>query len=71
MKVKQEDMYNRKLISPTDAEKLHKTGILSDRRWTKLQECVEQKTGKPVIAPESDKRPAIVVDIASDFTPEV
>lgn len=64
MRLKVDEMYKFTLISPTQAEKLLKD---SPRRWAKLEAMVVQPEGKPVIAPESDKRPALVVSNADDF----
>lgn len=66
MRLKQEQMYNFKLISPTQAEKLLKTE--SPRRWKKAESLVTQPDGKPSVAPESDSRPALVIaPVADDF----
>lgn len=58
MRLKQDEMYTFKIISPTQAEKLLKD---SPRRWNKLQDLITQKEGGPSVAPESDKRPALVI----------
>lgn len=69
MRVKLEDMYDFKLISPTSAEKLHKAGTIGPRQWPKLQSLITQNEGKPHVAPESDSRPALVVTpVVDDFT---
>jgi hypothetical protein len=57
-----EEAYNLKLISPTQAEKLLKD---SPRRWTQLEPLIGQSSGKPSVAPESDKRPAY--SVANNF----
>jgi hypothetical protein len=68
MRLKVEEMYDLSLISPTTAEKLHKAGTIGPRQWPKLVALVSQSEGKPSVAPESDKRPAIVVaSAAEDF----
>lgn len=64
MRLKQEEMYDFKLISPTTAEKLLKKD--SPRRWKKLSELIVQKEGQPSIAEEADKREAIIIKPASD-----
>lgn len=61
MRLKVEQMYDLKLISPTTAEKLAKAGDLGPRQWDKLQALITQADGKPSVAPESDKRQAIQV----------
>lgn len=58
MRLKKEEMYDFKLISPTTAEKVFKD---TPRRWNKLKELITQSDGKPSVAPVSDKRPALVV----------
>lgn len=63
MRLKQDEMYDFKLISPTTAEKLLKE---SPRRWTKVAELITQSEGKPTVAPERDKRPALVINNAAD-----
>lgn len=68
MHLKQEEMYDMKLISPTTAEKLYKAGTIGPRQWTKLQELITQNEGKPHVAPESDSRPALEVKpVVEDF----
>lgn len=66
MRLKQEQMYNFKVISPTQAEKLLKAE--SPRRWKKAESLITQRDGSPSVAPESDKRPALVIaPVADDF----
>jgi hypothetical protein len=65
-KVKTEEMYDLKLISPTTAEKLATTKALGPRQWTKLQNLVIQAEGSPSVAPASDRRPALQVSAATD-----
>ncbi len=73
MRLKVEQMYDMKVISPTDAEKLHKAGAIGPRQWPELETLVTQSAGKPTLVPESDKRPAISpaasVDDFDDCTP--
>lgn len=66
MRLKLEQMYDLKLISPTTAEKLHKAGAIGPRQWPKLQDFITQSDGKPSVAPESDKRPALVIQATAD-----
>jgi hypothetical protein len=66
MRVKEPEMYERKLISPTKAEKLAKTEAIGPRQWKQLEELIERPEGKPAVALESDPRPAIT--LADDFT---
>lgn len=66
MRLKVEDMYDLKLISPTTAEKLHKAGVIGPRQWPRLQELITQAEGKPSVAPADDKRPALVMTAVED-----
>ncbi len=66
-------VYVSKLVSPAQAEKLtwEKAGVptsLSDRQKKSMNaEYVSTASGKPVVAPESDPREAIVLDAAPMF----
>lgn len=64
MRLKQEQMYNFKLISPTQADKL--LAKESPRRWKKVETLITQRDGSPSVAPESDKRPALVIAPPAD-----
>ena len=55
-RMKQDEMYDFKLISPTVAEKRLAE---SPKRWAKLEQLVTRSEGKLSVAPESDKRPAV------------
>lgn len=66
MRMKLEAMYDFSLISPTTAEKLHKDGTIGPRQWPKLQGLITQSEGKPSVAPDIDKRPALVIAAAAD-----
>lgn len=64
-RMRQDEMYDLSLISPTKAEKLFKE---NPKRWAKVQEHVTQSEGKPSVAPATDKRPALAVpSVADDF----
>lgn len=65
-RVKLEDMYDLKLISPTSADKLAKAEVIGKRQWPKLQALITQSEGKTHVAPESDPRPALDVRPVSD-----
>jgi hypothetical protein len=68
MRLKVEEMYDLKLISPTSAEKLHKAKVIGPRQWPKLQTLIGRSDPKPSVAPVSDKRDAYVpAPIADDF----
>jgi hypothetical protein len=65
MRLKVEEMYDLKLISPTSAEKLAKAKsgekpVLGPRQWTKLQPLIGRSDPKPSVAPITDKRDAYV-----------
>lgn len=65
-RVKIEDMYDMKLISPTSADKLAKAEVIGKRQWPKLAELIVQNDGRPHVAPASDPRPALDVRPAVD-----
>jgi len=71
MRMKLEDMYDFKLISPTTAEKLAKAGTIGPRQWPKLKALITQADGKPHVAPVSDPRPALDISpVTDDFVVE-
>lgn len=61
MRLKDDVIFKQSLISPTQAEKLVKTGELGPRQWTKLQDLISRSAPKPTVVPESDKRPALSI----------
>lgn len=63
MRLKQDEMYSFKLISPTTAEKLLKD---TPKRWARLESLIGQSEGKPVLAPASDKRAALQIKPVSE-----
>lgn len=66
MRIKHDQMYEYSLISPTTAEKLVRYGDIGPRQWSKLQALVTQSEGRPSVAPEADRRPALVIASAED-----
>ena len=56
MRLKLDEMYNKKIISPTQAEKLLKD---SPRKWVRLEPLIVKPEGKPTVVPIGDKRPAL------------
>ena len=56
MRLKVAEMYNHKLKSPAQLEKVLKS---NPRKWAKVVDLITQANGKPTIALESDKRSAI------------
>lgn len=66
MRLKREEMYDFKLITPAKAEKL--LAKENPRRWNKLAKIIDQPNGKPSVAPYTDKRKTYVVpDASADF----
>lgn len=66
MRLKDDEMYDKSIISPTRAEDLLKKD--SPRRWKKLQPLITRAEGKPTVVPVSDKRLAIeAAPVADDF----
>ena len=67
-RLKNEDMYEFKLFSPTKAEK-----VLGEqpKRWAQLEKLIVQSDGKPSVAPESDKRPALSMAPSADGMEEI
>ncbi len=51
-----DDIYTRKLITPTQAEKLLKT---KPDTWEQAQALITRADGSPIVVPESDRRPAL------------
>lgn len=65
-RLKHEEMFDYRLISPTTAEKVLKD---QPKRWKALQDLITQAPGKATVAPASDKRAAITVKpVADHFT---
>ena len=67
MRIKADDMYTKKVISPAQAEKLHKSGVIGERQWPKLQDLITQAEGNPTIVKESDPRPVYQLASINDF----
>lgn len=65
-RVGEDKIYTKKIISPTQAEKLAKAGDLGPRNWKKLEELVTRSEGGLSVAPESDKREAVKPQIEAD-----
>lgn len=63
-RLKADEMYNKKLISPTQAEKILKD---KPRVWHKAAKLVTQSEGKLHLAPADDKRPAQAPTSTDDF----
>jgi hypothetical protein len=63
-RLKQDEMYDFTLISPTTAEKV--LAAASPKRWAKAQALIRRSDGKPSVAPAADKRPALAIKPAID-----
>lgn len=61
MRIKHDQMYKYAVISPTQAEKLAKDGVIGKKQWPKLQDMITRADGKLQLVPETDKRPAVAV----------
>ena len=65
-RMRQDDMYDMTLISPTKAEKLFKS---NPKRWEKVEAMTSRSDGKPSVAFASDKRSEMTVhSVADDFS---
>jgi hypothetical protein len=62
-RLRQEEMYDFSLISPTTAEKVLKS---SPKRWVKACGLITQSEGKMSVAPASDPRPAMAITATAD-----
>lgn len=69
--LKQEERYNFKLISPTQAAEAINLENKSKKFQNLFDKLVKRSDGRPVLAPESDKREAIApaIDDLPDFDP--
>lgn len=67
MRVHSGSMYEKKIVSPTKAERLVKASELGRFQWRKLEALIERPDGKPVVAPESDPRAALKLDAVDVF----
>ena len=64
-RLRQDEMYDYSLISPTKAEKLLKD---TPKRWEKAEALISRAEGKPSVALATDKRSALAVQsVADDF----
>lgn len=64
-RMRDDQVYDFKLISPTKAEKVFKE---NPKRWANLQEQIVRSEGKPSVAPATDKRPEMAIrSIADEF----
>jgi hypothetical protein len=63
LRIKQEDMYSFRLLSPTQMEKFFKP---TPRRWVKLVGLIDRRPPVPSVAPVGDKRAAIKIENPAD-----
>ena len=64
-RLRDDDMYEQVLISPTAAEKLLKD---TPKRWARVQDLITRGEGKPSVAPATDTRPALAIaSVADEF----
>ena len=62
-KLKMSEYYKTpEVISPSQAEKLFKQGVIGERKWQTLQGLITRHEGKPTLAAVTDKRPALKSD---------
>jgi hypothetical protein len=64
-RMKQDEMYSRKLLTAPAAEKA--IAKKKPKVWLKLKGLITQSAGKPSLAPESDKRPALKISSTEAF----
>lgn len=67
-RLKADEMYTKKVISPTVAEKMLKD---QPKRWNKAKTLVTQSEGGIHVAPMSDKREALKVTPIADQFPDL
>jgi len=64
-RLRDDEMYTKKLISPTAAEKLLKD---TPKRLKRAMDLMTRSEGKPSVAPAADRRPALAVsNLADEF----
>lgn len=68
MRLKIDQMYDMKVKSPTQIEKVIKEA--NPRKWAKLQDQITQGGGSPSVAPASDKRPALSMKVEFEAIPD-
>jgi hypothetical protein len=66
IRLKVEEMYDLKVISPTSAEKLAKAKTIGPRQWKTLEAQITRADGKPHVAPVTDPRPALAITPVAD-----
>jgi hypothetical protein len=61
-RLRDDEMYTKKLISPTAAEKLLKE---TPKRLKRAMDLTTRAEGKPSVAPAADRRPALAVNVTT------
>lgn len=56
------EIFNQKLITPPQAEK-----FLGETKYVDMTDLVIKSEGKPALATESDKRPALIMNVTEEF----
>lgn len=64
MKLSKDQMYNFKLISPAQAEKIFK---IAPDKWARIRNYITQSEGAKSVAPESDPRVAVDIKPVADL----
>ena len=65
-RMKDAEMYTKKLLTAPAAEKVIKKA--KPKVWKKLEALIVQPDGKPALAPESDNRPALTISSSEAFS---
>lgn len=65
MRLRQDDIYKRTLVSPKQIEDLIGKNV---RKWNRIKPLISQSEGKPAVAPESDTRKTLEIKpVIDDF----
>jgi hypothetical protein len=67
MRIRRDVLYTKTLISPAKAEAAHEKGLIGPRQWAQIKALMTQAEGKPTVAPESDKREALAMNVKDQF----
>lgn len=65
--LKVDELYEKKVISPTAAEKLMKTERIGKTKWKQLQELITRKGPGVLVVPESDPREPVKPELEDAF----
>lgn len=68
MRLREDQMYDKKLVSPSKVERLLEEGAITKKQWEKLSPLIIQNRCRPSIVEESDKRkPLETMTKAEDY----